>query len=831
MLLGTLAAAAIALACPAAADPGAAATTPAAKLSAKSTAKPAAHSDARPQHKDAKPKTTESKAAESKPAAAKAKPPAKTATKTPTRTSAEAAKPAPAKHAETKHAETKAKPAKATVAGADRKKTVASDKGPAKTKGVTITPVRLTDHSTTATIPSVAAPALRAAPDPALLAPRDLSPPAVRQPAKPPLVEAPPTPPSEADVAAVRRVIEAMRGGDREGALALADAIPDPVARKLAEWVVLRFDDNVVGFDRYQRFIDANPSWPSVALFRRRAEATLWQERADPAIILNYFNAQAPQTAKGKLALARALLVRGNRSGAAALVRDAWRTEQMTPELEAQARDQFGVFITPGDDKARMESRLYVGDNGAALRAASRLGGAQLAIARARIAIAAKSGNAKALLEAVPAEARGDVGYVFARLQMLRREEKFQDAAALMLRAPREASLIHDTNEWWIERRLLARKLLDVGDARTAYQVAADGVQPEKDVYRVEQHFTAGWIALRFLHDPETAIRHFARIPQETTNPISLSRAGYWLGRAYEAQGRQQDARRAYESAARWTTAYYGQLARAKLGLGDLVLYAPPASAAARASVERLELVRAAEILYALDEKKLIVPLMADLGERLDDIGALTALGEITSRHGDARSMLLLGKAALARGYPFGQYAFPTVGLPAFAQIAPKLDQSVIFSIVRQESSFDPRDVSPAAAVGYMQVTPEAAKDTCRRFKCRFDRERLLRDSTYNLQVGAAELSALLQEYRGSFILTFAAYNAGRGSVRDWIARYGDPRDPSVDPIDWVERIPFSETRNYVQRVMENLQVYRVRFGGGSRLLIEADLRRGGAAD
>ena len=269
-------------------------------------------------------------------------------------------------------------------------------------------------------------------------------------------------------------------------------------------------------------------------------------------------------------------------------------------------------------------------------------------------------------------------------------------------------------------------------------------------------------------------------------------------------------------------------MARAKLGLSEMVLYAPQASSSQRASVERLELVRAAEILYALDEPNLIRPLMADLGERLEDIGALTALGEIAARQKDARSMVLLGKAALARGYPFGQYAFPTVGVPDYTPVGPKIDQAIVFSIMRQESGFDPKIVSPAKAMGLMQVTPVAGKDTCKRFKCSFDANRLLNDPTYNLQIGSAELAGVLSDYRGSYILTFAAYNAGRGSVREWLSRYGDPRDPGVDPIDWVERIPFSETRNYVQRVMENLQVYRVRFGGTSKLLIEADLKRGG---
>ena len=716
------------------------------------------------------------------------------------------------------------------VTGTAKKEPAKPASHPAPAAARAPTPMQLAPPPTAARTtpelrPSVSggAPAMGAA-APSIAAPAPTSPAQDRQP----LAEASGPPPSESDMAAVKRVIEVMRTGNRAEALRLSDAITEPLSRKLAEWIVLRFDDNFIGFQRYANFVNANPTWPSVSTFRRRAEATLWQEKADTATVKAYFATNDPLTAKGRLALARALLASGDSNGAQTQVREAWHSESMSADMEAQVRDQFGPFINAGDDKARMEERLYANDTAAGLRAAQRLNNAQLAIARARAAVTSKAGNARALVNAVPHEAHNDPGYLFAHVQMLRREDKFAEAARVMAGVTKDPAQLRNTDEWWIERRLLSRKLLDVNDAKAAYVVARDAPTPEKEVYRIEREFTAGWIALRFLHDHQTAIAHFAKIPQVTANPISLARAGYWLGRALETAGRPQDARRQYEAAARWTTAYYGQMARAKLGLSEMVLYAPQASSSQRASVERLELVRAAEILYALDEPNLIRPLMADLGERLEDIGALTALGEIAARQKDARSMVLLGKAALARGYPFGQYAFPTVGVPDYTPVGPKIDQAIVFSIMRQESGFDPKIVSPAKAMGLMQVTPVAGKDTCKRFKCSFDANRLLNDPTYNLQIGSAELAGVLSDYRGSYILTFAAYNAGRGSVREWLSRYGDPRDPGVDPIDWVERIPFSETRNYVQRVMENLQVYRVRFGGTSKLLIEADLKRGG---
>jgi soluble lytic murein transglycosylase len=464
------------------------------------------------------------------------------------------------------------------------------------------------------------------------------------------------------------------------------------------------------------------------------------------------------------------------------------------------------------------------------MRAAERLGGNDLLIARARAAVIKRAGNTKALLDAVPASARGDAGYIFSRSQWLRKQDHAEEAGRLILTAPHDAAAAVDPDQWWIERRLLVRKLLDEGDARAAYRVAREAVQPVRGNYRVDYHFTAGWIALRFLNDPATAAQHFAHINEGTHNPHALGRGGYWQGRAAEAMGQRAQAKAFYEDAAQHSATYYGQLARARLGLADLGLRAPPKFSPQELNVlTNLEIVRVAEILYALDERDMLASMFAELGESASDLAGMAMLAELANKHKDGRAMLLLGKAALGRNLPMDYYAYPVIGLPDYKPIAPPVDWSVVYSIARQESHFNQKVVSSANAMGFMQVTPVAAQDTSKRFKAPYSKARLLSDPVYNMQMGAAELSMLLSTYDGSYLMTFAGYNAGRGRVRQWVAAYGDPRDPKVDPVDWVERIPIAETRNYVQRIMENLQVYRYRFGGGSKLLIEADIRRGKA--
>ena len=630
---------------------------------------------------------------------------------------------------------------------------------------------------------------------------------------------------SPLDLSAIKQALELVHKGRPDEATNIESTITDPVGRKLVEWAILRGDDTDLDFPRYAAFISTNPSWPGITSLLRRAEAALWQKESDSRAVIEFFRSEPPRTAKGRFVLARALLVQGDRAGAQAALREAWRKDSFSADTEAQAREVFGDLITPADDKARMDARFDVEDDDAGLRAARRLGSVEAAIAKARAAVINKSSKAKALLDEVPAEGRQDPGYIFSRIQWLRRSDKIAEAAHWMLAAPHDPDRLGDLDQWWVERRLIARKLLDLGDLKSAYAVANTAATPINENYRSEQHFTAGWIALRFLREPSVALAHFARIAEGATNPMTLARSYYWQGRAAEALAHERDARAYYETAARYSTAYYGQLARARLGIETVALRAPPEPSADHA---RLEVARIFEILYALDERDMVANMAADLGDKSTDVTALAALGEIATRHNDARTTLLIGKPALSHGLPLEHYAFPDFGVPNYQQIGPEVERSVVYSIVRQESAFNSRVVSSANAIGLMQVTPAAGRDTAKRFNVSFDQHRLMADVAYNAQIGTAELGNDIASWHGSYILAFVAYNAGPRRAKEWIEQYGDPRNPKVDPIDWIERIPISETRNYVQRIIENMQVYRARFSNNSRLLIEADLRRGG---
>jgi soluble lytic murein transglycosylase len=637
------------------------------------------------------------------------------------------------------------------------------------------------------------------------------------------------------ELAATKQAIELIHQHRFSEAGAAAAAIGDPLAQKVVEWTLLRNPDAELSLARYTAFIRANPDWPGITVLRRRIEEKLWQGRHDGRTVRS-FVAGEPASVAGRLALAQAEMREGNRADAENRVRSVWRSSALSTEMETAILAAFPGMLTRTDHVARMDRRIGARDFGAAMRAAKHVGDDHVAIVKA-CSGEGKRPKGGTVFDQVPSGARSDLGYALCRLHWLLRNDMpganlrghiatpkadVTAAVKLALAGSPEDLQRQDTDEWWRERRMLARKLLDLGDPHTAYRVVREAAVPANPYYRADYHFMPGWIALRFLNDPATAAQHFARVDEGTSDPIVLARAAYWRGRAAEAAGHVREMRAQYERAARHPTAYYGQLARARLGIGEIASLRPPPE---HAPAVAAELVHAASILYRIDEKGLVKSFVTDLAEESSNAATIAALGQLTAQYDDAASMFQLGKAALARGLALDHYAFPAIGVPAYGAVGGKIDRCIAYSIVRTESAFDQRDRSAAKAVGLMQITPEAGRDTAKRFGITYDWNKLVADPVYNTQMGVAEIAGLLKDYHGSYVLTFAGYNAGRGRVSQWVAQHGDPRDPKVDAVDWVERIPFSETRNYVQRVMENLQVYRARFGA-TTATIEPNLHR-----
>jgi len=634
-------------------------------------------------------------------------------------------------------------------------------------------------------------------------------------------------PPTGVATAVLRQAIDAYRGGKLADGDAAAARLNDPAASALLEWLAIRYNGSSMPFGRIDAFLRKYPDWPSGDLAQRQAEYALMRRKAGPDAVIAFFTGKEPETPHGTLLLADARRARGDTTSAARLVINMWRNDPLPAAIEKRLVADYPQQLTQAEHRNRMEHFLLREKWDVALRAAALAGPDHVKLARARMAVAQVKQPGKAAekaLEAVPAALRKDPSWQFSKALFLRKKDDNDGALAIHKSVPPEALDLDGGDEWWIERRILARRYLDAGKADIAYDlVRRHGA--ERDALKIEAEFHAGWIALRYLGKADAALAHFDAAAKIAGTPVSLARTSYWRGRAHEALGDLAEARADYDAAARHGATYYGQLARIKLA-GNTLSVSPPEPPATRDAIDSLP-VRAIRLLHEADADDLATPLYVGVARTLDDPGVIDLVARLAANRNDARAMVMIGKAAMQRGLPLAEIAWPVQGVPLFTQAGKTVERAMVLAISRQESVFDPAAMSPAGARGLMQLMPATAQRTAQRAGQPFDQGRLTTDAVYNAKLGAWHLGDLLDDWRGSYILTFAAYNAGGGNVKKWIAAHGDPRDPNVDPVDWVELIPFSETRNYVQRVMENLQVYRQRLKPGAPLRIADDLKRG----
>lgn len=615
----------------------------------------------------------------------------------------------------------------------------------------------------------------------------------------------------------LRKGLDALGAGDLDTARAIRDDRgADALDRRILAWAIALDGGRSVTSTEIAHAAANLAAWPGEEALRRNLERALHRERPEPAAVIAALGDGEALTIEGAVALARAFRSLGDSERAAATIGTAWRSQRLDPAVEDAVIAEFGAIIAPADHRARMEAMLHHDRVASAGRVAA-LAGAE-ALWRAWAAAIRGEKNAAALLKAVP-EAQRSPGHAFATARLLRKAGKMREAAAALLAAPADADAI-EPDAWWQERRALSREILDLGDAATAHALAAAQTGGSATT-RADAAFHAGWYALRGLGDPAKAGQHFARIADIAEGAISRSRAFYWLGRAEEGRAPAEAAAH-YAAAAAYGATFYGQLAAAKLGRTTLGLGAPRPTGADAFSFSRREAVRAIERLETAGAGTRADLFYRALAERLVEPGEVALLAGRAEARGDHHLALRIGKIAAGRGIDVGLLAHPLGAIPDGADMA-DAGAALAYAVARQESEFNPAAVSRAGARGLLQLLPATARDMAKKRGVDFSAERLTTDAGYNATLGAAFLAEQLRRFDGSYVLAIAGYNAGPRRALEWTKRYGDPRGAELDVVvDWIERIPFTETRSYVQRVMENYQVYKMRLSG--RFDIAADL-------
>jgi soluble lytic murein transglycosylase len=611
-------------------------------------------------------------------------------------------------------------------------------------------------------------------------------------------------------VAATAAAMDAVRAGDFARAAEVARPGGE-VVRDLVEWHRLREGQGTLGDVR--SFLARNPDWPGLAQLRERGERHL-REATDPAAVIAYFDGETPRTATGLRALNLALRASDRRGDAEALAIRAWTSgHPLTADLETAWLEVYpnnlGQRMT-----ARLDALLWEGEVEAAERMLPRVDAGWRALAQARIALRAERDGVNALIDAVPGALAGDAGLAYERFRWRMANDRADAARELILERSTSAEALGRPEAWSSQRRTLARAAMRAGDARTAYRLAAQHFLPEGEGFTdyADLEWLSGYIALRYLEDPSRALAHFRRFEAVVGTPISLARAGYWIGRAEEAAGNRDAAMAAYARGGQHQTAFYGQLAAERAGLPmDPALANPPRYADWQGrGFASSSVLAAGVLLMQAGEVPLAARFLAHLAEGLgpDDLGSL---GQLALDMDQPHVAIAVAKHAATRGIVLPGPLFP---MHPMARADLPVPRELALSIARRESEFHVAARSGAGALGLMQLMPGTAQDVSRDLGLPYDRAALTRDPVYNARLGSAYLAGLKERFGPSVALVAAGYNAGPSRPARWIEDFGDPRSDRVDVVDWVEHVPFVETQTYIMRVMETIPIYRARLAG-----------------
>jgi soluble lytic murein transglycosylase len=601
----------------------------------------------------------------------------------------------------------------------------------------------------------------------------------------------------------------------------LASTAQDRLLAKAIDWMFLESSATAASFGDLAAFVAQNPDWPKIDRMRARAEETMPDTMA-PHDVRAWFERDPPITASGEVRYGEALVAGGDAQKGIALLRKAWVESNLGERQAEQFLKKDRQYLRPEDNLARLDRLLWDGQTVAAHAMERRVDAAHAALAEARIRLLSMAGGVDYALRRVPENLKNDPGLLYDRLRWNVRKNHDDEARAILAHAPAN---LGRPELWWQERQTEVHRALLKGFVTDALHLAENNGQTPGTPSYADAEWLAGWIALSLMHDPKIALDHFLDMAQSVRYPVSRARAKYWEGRALDAMGKAETATQRYTEAAEFGVTYYGQLAALRLGRGMRpTLPAPPVPTVfVREAFDNQEMVHVVRELgqVGADEADNVE---ADFIKRLAALAtspdAAVLVGDLAIEVTRPDLAVRLARLTWHNEGPLAAFGYPVRNLPR--SVTP--EAALVLAVIRQESAFDERAISRAGALGLMQLMPSTARRIAAELGLHFGANLLTADPEYNIKVGSAYLASMLNEFGGNYVLALAAYNAGPSRVHQWIREEGDPRTAQVDAIDWIEMIPFDETRNYVQRVLEGLQVYRARVPGAEAGNLSTDM-------
>jgi len=615
---------------------------------------------------------------------------------------------------------------------------------------------------------------------------------------------------SQGDQKNLKGALEAASKNRWKRTRSLAAKLKDPLAKKIIHFFDLKRQGSVASFEEIASFIADNPHWPSMKTLKRRAEEAM-QDDISPDRVMEWLQGKDPVSTEGWVQLARAQIANGDKETARSVIRDIWINRNFAKRPEKAFYKRYRRYLSNEDHVKRLDRLLWEGRNWPVRRMLWKVKPGIRALAEARLMLRHRFGNVDTAINKVPKELRNDPGLIYERLRWRRKKGRYEQSLELLMPPP--DNLVRP-DLWWQERASLARMALQKGHVTDAYRLVKDHKLTKGSDF-AEAEWLSGWIALRFMDEPETALTHFITMYENVNYPISRARGAYWTARAAQAIGNDALAENWFRIAAQHPTVYYGQLAAARLGVGHGLLLPVQAAPEEDESDEfdALDLVRVIKILDKIDEKTRLKPFILALNKYRDSTGWHLLSAQLAGEHGRPDIGISIAKKSSRQGAELIEAGYPSVVPPKLRTRSSRyaLEVPLVLAMIRQESAFFVGAKSHANARGLMQILPRTAKKVARSLKIGYSKNRLSTDPAYNMTLGQTYLAGLIDEFNGSYVLALAGYNAGPGRARKWAKLNGNPRERTIDTIDWIEMIPFNETRNYVQRVLENLQIYRLK--------------------
>lgn len=605
-----------------------------------------------------------------------------------------------------------------------------------------------------------------------------------------------------ASPASVRSALEFAEEKNWQNATQHAQNSGNPALVKLIEWQRLLDPDSGATFDEITHFIENSPTWPEQKKLQLRAEQSLRDTNVGKERLAGWFAIYPPISGLGKWLYAETL-PESKKEDITRLLREAWVDGDYGESREQQFLERYGAKLRTQDHEARADRLLWDEKITAARRMLPLVNNHHQVLYSARMALISDNKQAPKLVEQVPASLRGDAGLLFDRLQWRARRKDTNGVRELLKEAPAH---IPNPQRWWRMRELQVRKAVDEGKHSLALKLLQNHGQTEGSEY-ADATWLKGWVLLQFKGEFQQAYRQFYDLFGKVKSPVSKARAAYWAGRAALKANDKPAAENWFKQAAAFPTTFYGQLSLARLsGQAPLELPAMPAvSEAARTTFNNQLLVQATRLAIEENDNSIANTLFLQLIENANGREELALIAQMGHEEQKPQFSVRSAKRIMQqKGEVIYAHAYPLVKLPDDLGV----EEALILAIARQESEFDPRAVSPSGAVGLAQLLPSTAAEVARKLDVPYTESRLY-EAGYNLHLGSQYLGRMVRGFDGSYIAAMAAYNAGPGRVREWVGEIGMPPKSEEGAVDWIEKIPFAETRNYVMRVSENLQVYR----------------------